>query len=151
MMRSIGFKQMCIQSESLCATFGAGLSTACVIDLGASSIKVSCVDDGIVLPETRLQLAFGGDDITALTLQVLLRAHFPYTEINLNRTYDWQLIELIKETMTGLNEAYVGLNLYSFEARRPGKRMAKYSLRLFDEAILAPLVSLGSELVYSDR
>jgi hypothetical protein len=40
--------------ESMCATFGAGLSSACVIDIGATKTTVACVDDGLLLNETRL-------------------------------------------------------------------------------------------------
>jgi actin-related protein 8 len=42
--------------ESLGASFGAGLSTACVVDVGATRTSVACVEDGMVLPETRLVL-----------------------------------------------------------------------------------------------
>lgn len=37
-------------------------------------------------------------------------------------------------------QADVGLNLYNFDVRRPGKPTHKYSMRLFDEIILAPYV-----------
>lgn len=39
--------------ESLCATFGAGLSSACIVDIGAERTSVACVDDGLLLGETR--------------------------------------------------------------------------------------------------
>ena len=45
--------QVCHEQESICATFGAGISTACVIDIGASKTSITCVEEGLILPETR--------------------------------------------------------------------------------------------------
>lgn len=42
-----------ILQESLAATYGAGISNACVIDIGAVKTSVTCVDDGLVVAETR--------------------------------------------------------------------------------------------------
>ena len=41
------------RQESLAATYGAGISNACVVDLGAVKTSVACVDDGLVIPDTR--------------------------------------------------------------------------------------------------
>ncbi|KAG9313025.1 hypothetical protein JVU11DRAFT_6464 [Chiua virens] len=43
---SLGFKQICVQQESLAATYGAGISNACVVDIGAVQTSVACVDEG---------------------------------------------------------------------------------------------------------
>lgn len=42
------------------ATFGAGVGTACVVDCGHSKTSVSCVEDGISHPATRVRLPYGG-------------------------------------------------------------------------------------------
>lgn len=42
-----------MEQESVCATFGAGVSTACVVDVGASKTSVSCVEEGVSLQESR--------------------------------------------------------------------------------------------------
>lgn len=39
--------------ESVCATFGAGVSYACVVDVGDQKTTVSCVEDGISHRKTR--------------------------------------------------------------------------------------------------
>jgi hypothetical protein len=44
--------------ESLAATYGAGVTTACVVDIGATMTSVSVVDDGLVLPDTRSVMRF---------------------------------------------------------------------------------------------
>jgi actin-related protein 8 len=66
----MGFKQLCAQQvcpglnsdslnflnlwqESLAATYGAGISNACVVDIGAVKTSIACVDEGLVLPDTR--------------------------------------------------------------------------------------------------
>jgi len=66
----MGFKQFCAQQvciglnlkllrlayfwqESLAATYGAGISNACVVDIGAVKTSIACVEEGLVLPETR--------------------------------------------------------------------------------------------------
>ncbi len=37
----------------MCATFGAGVPSACVIDVGDQKTSVSCVEDGISHKQTR--------------------------------------------------------------------------------------------------
>jgi actin-related protein 8 len=39
--------------ESVCATFGAGVSSACVVDIGDQKVSVSCVEDGNSTKNTR--------------------------------------------------------------------------------------------------
>lgn len=41
----------------------------------------------------------------------------------------------------------VALNLYDFVVRQPGKPTEKYGLRAYDEIILAPMVSLPSQII----
>ena len=42
-----------LKQESLAATYGAGISNACVVDIGATMTSIACVDEGLVLPDTR--------------------------------------------------------------------------------------------------
>ena len=42
-----------MKQESLAATYGAGISNACVVDIGATTTSIACVDEGLVLPDTR--------------------------------------------------------------------------------------------------
>lgn len=51
-----------------------------------------------------MNLAYGGDDITELFAQLLLRANFPYSDLNLNRAYDWQMLDALKESICVLSE-----------------------------------------------
>jgi len=54
----MGFKQLCVQQESLAATYGAGISSACVVDIGATTVSIACIDEGMVIPETRRGFLF---------------------------------------------------------------------------------------------
>ena len=40
------------------------LGYACVVDVGDQKTSISCVEDGISHPETRIHLNYGGADIT---------------------------------------------------------------------------------------
>ena len=39
--------------ESVCATFGSGLPSACVVDVGDQTTSISCVEDGVSIPSSR--------------------------------------------------------------------------------------------------
>ncbi|EPQ56568.1 actin-like ATPase domain-containing protein [Gloeophyllum trabeum ATCC 11539] len=134
---SMGFKQICVQQESLAATYGAGISNACVVDIGAVTTSVACVDEGMVIPDTRISLNMGGNDITEFLYVLLDRINFPYRDVNLARWYDW--------------EADVALNLYDFTVRQPNKHTMKYGLRAYDEIILAPMCVFEPRVIEFDR
>jgi len=118
---------MCAQ-ESVGATFGAGYSSACVIDIGSLTSTITCVEEGLVLPETRyvpapplpvlallnsatnvpsyrrMVLDFGGDDITRFLMTLLQRLSFPYKDIDLAKWHDWIVVEELKERLVVLSE-----------------------------------------------
>ncbi len=106
-------------------------------------------------------LSTGGDDITEFFSVLLDRIKFPYRELNLNRSYDWNVMEDLKIrlcTLADVSECSkfhdfsnftclqtdVALNLYDFNVRRPHKLTEKYGLRAYDEIILAPMVIVCS-------
>ncbi|THH11839.1 hypothetical protein EW145_g366 [Phellinidium pouzarii] len=148
---SMGVKQVVCQQESLAATYGAGISNACVIDLGAVKTSVACVDDGLVLSDTRMSLSLGGDDVTEFLAVLLDRISFPYKEMDLTRLHDWAVMEDIKCRICTLNESDVALNLYDFWVRHPRKNPVKYGLRAYDEVILAPMVTFEPRVVEFDK
>jgi actin-related protein 8 len=51
-LETLGFESIGIHVESVLSCFGAGVSSACVVDIGAQKTCVSCVKDGIVIPGT---------------------------------------------------------------------------------------------------
>lgn len=52
-LQVLGFKSIAVQQEAYCAIFGAGMSSACVVDIGAQETSVTCVDEAMLLAETR--------------------------------------------------------------------------------------------------
>lgn len=59
----IGFRELFLVKESVASTFGAGLSTACVVDIGASKTTVACIEDGLLVPSSLFILNWGSRDI----------------------------------------------------------------------------------------
>ncbi|KAI0032652.1 hypothetical protein K488DRAFT_78343 [Vararia minispora EC-137] len=151
LLDSMGFKQLCAQQESLAATYGAGLSTACVVNMGATCTSIACVDEGMVLPDTRLYLNMGGDAITEFLYVLLSRINLPYRDIDLSRSYDWAVMEELKAKVCTLIESDVALNLYDFVVRAPGRPTEKYGLRAYDEVILAPMCLFEPRVIDFDR
>lgn len=99
-----GFKELAIHQESSAAIFSAGMSTACVVDIGATSTSVAFVDEGLLNPDTRIRLDYGGDDITSALVELLTRASFPYKELDLGRDMDWAMMDKFKEKVATLEE-----------------------------------------------
>ncbi|KAH9967476.1 actin-related protein [Russula dissimulans] len=147
----MGFKQLCVQQESLAATYGAGISSACVVDIGATTVSIACVDEGMVVPETRIYLNMGGDYITEFLYVLLERICFPYRDIDLARSYDWNVMEDLKSRLCTLTEENVALNLYDFVVRRPRRPAEKYGLRAYDEIILAPMCLFEPRVIDFDE
>ena len=103
-----------------------------------------------------MSLSIGGDDITEFLYVLLRRIKFPYKDIDLNHSYDWNVMEDLKSRLCTLADVCVSnppvvflswsyqsdvaLNLYDFIVRRPNKLTEKYGLRAYDEIILAPMV-----------
>jgi len=62
------------------ATFGVGASAACVVDLGAESTAIACVEEGVVMPDGgSARLAASGDGVVR-ALVALMRAHAVWPE-----------------------------------------------------------------------
>ncbi|KAF9547287.1 actin-like protein arp8 [Mortierella hygrophila] len=139
LLKSMQFRGVMVQQESVCASFGAGVSAACVVDIGAEITKVACVEDGICIPNSRAVLKYGGDDITRCFAALVNRTGFPYQELDLSQTYDWRLMEELKEKWCTMNEADLTVQVYNFFVRRPEKQTEKYQVKVYDEVALSPM------------
>ena len=146
------FAALNVQTEGLCALYGAGLSAACVVDIGASCIGISCVEEGLVLPETRVALTYGGRDISRFLGETLAQANFPYRELDADRRLcDAALLDSLKERLATLQPSQVSLNLYDFVVRRPGHATLKYALSVYDAPTVAALLLFHPEAVPRTR
>ncbi|XP_051127803.1 actin-related protein 9 isoform X2 [Andrographis paniculata] len=67
-LRDLHFNTAVVHQEGLAAVFGNGLSTACVVNIGAQVTSVICIEDGVALPTTQIILRYGGEDISRCLL-----------------------------------------------------------------------------------
>ncbi|KAG5440584.1 hypothetical protein PCK2_000409 [Pneumocystis canis] len=138
LIRTLQFSKVSLLQESVCTAFGAGLSATCVVDVGAQTTSIACVEEGICLPESRIQLPYGGDDVTRFFIQLLQRSQFPYKEIDLKRVYDWQLAENLKIQHCTANESNATVQLlHFFKNSMTGTQ--RYQFKVYDEPVLAAM------------
>lgn len=139
LMREFGFGRVCFVQESLAGTFGAGYTAACVVDIGAQKTSICCVEEGMCIENSRVNIKYGGADVTETFIKMMLFDHFPYDEINLNRRYDFLLAEELKKNVCTLNETNVSVQVFDFHLRASGQDTRKYTFKAYDEVILAPM------------
>ncbi|USW55012.1 Putative Actin family, ATPase, nucleotide binding domain-containing protein [Septoria linicola] len=139
LMTDFGFARVCFMQESLAATFGAGFSTACMIDMGAQKTTVCCVEDGMCIEPSRVNLKYGGYDVTETFVKMMLYDKFNYSDFNLMRRHDFLLAEELKEKYTTMSDENISVQLYDFHLRAHGQPTRKYQFKLYDEGVLAPM------------
>lgn len=139
MMRNFSFARTCFIQESLAATFGAGFTSACVVDIGAQKTSICCVEEGMCIENSRVNLKYGGADVTEAFIKMMLYDHFPYYEMDLWRRHDFLLAEELKKSICTMNEASVSPQMFDFHLRVAGQDTWKYTFKAFDEVHLAPM------------
>jgi actin-related protein 8 len=140
LIRDLGIGKVCLQQESLSATFGAGYSIACVVDIGAQKTSICCVDEGLCVEESRVNLKMGGLDITETFIKMMLYGHFPYADMNLKRRYDFLLAEELKQKFCSMDEGSVTVQTWDFHLRASGQETRKYMFKTYDETMLSVMV-----------
>ncbi|KAF1959664.1 actin-like ATPase domain-containing protein [Byssothecium circinans] len=137
LIRDLGFGKVSLQQESLSATFGAGYGVACVVDIGAQKTSICCVDEGLCNEESRVNLKMGGADITETFIKMMLYGHFPYSDMNLKRRYDFLLAEELKQKFCSMEEESVTVKTWDFHLRASGQDTRKYTFKTYDETMLS--------------
>ncbi|KAL2181714.1 ARP8-like protein [Thermothelomyces heterothallicus CBS 202.75] len=133
------FNRVSFIQESMAATFGAGYTQACVVDVGAQKTSISCVEDGLCIEDSRINLKYGGYDVTETFIKMMLYDNFPYQEINLRRRYDFLLAEELKIKYCTLSQANISVQNFDFHLRAPNQPTRKYQFKFYDEVILSPM------------
>ncbi|KAM7346712.1 actin-related protein 8 [Cochliomyia hominivorax] len=147
LLTRLKFRACFLLQDHVAATFGAGLGYACVVDLGDQKCSISCVEDGISQPDTRVRLGYGGGDITQVFYALLRKCCFPYKDCNVEDDYDdAMLLMSLKEKFCHLNLEICGAQEKSFEINKPKKRL-RYTFQLGDECVVAPLALFHTELL----
>lgn len=152
LFRQVGFGRIGIIQESVLATFGAGATSACVVDVGSQTTSIACVDEGMVINDSRIVLNYGGDNVTETFIKLLLQSQFPYKDINLSsRNEDWELAQTLKHNFITFQDADIAVQLYHFYQRKPYETTKKYEFKVFDEVMLAPLGLFYPDLFQIDK
>ncbi|KAL3283058.1 hypothetical protein HHI36_006216 [Cryptolaemus montrouzieri] len=126
--------------DHVAATFGSGLSYACVIDVGDQKTSVSCVEDGICHPNTRVRLNYGGGDMHRFFI-----GYFKNDCRDQNKL-DGMLLRKLKEEFCHVNLDICGSQENMFLLKQPGKPVMQYTIQVGDECIVAPLSLFSPEL-----
>ncbi|XP_002166225.2 actin-related protein 8 isoform X1 [Hydra vulgaris] len=138
-LNRLKFSCILVHQESVCGTFGSGLPSACVVDVGAEKTTICCVEDGISVSSSRIQLNYGGNDITRTFYWLLKSINFPYKSLDVNNMFDLQLLQELKETFCHLSLALPSGQVHEFQVVTPDKNIQTYKLRLGDEPLIAPV------------
>lgn len=105
-LQDLRFSSAVVHQEGLAAVFGNGLSTACVVNIGAQVASVICVEDGVALPTTEKTLPFGGEDISRCLLWTQ-RHHQTWPQIRtdvLSKPIDLLMLNRLKESYCEIKE-----------------------------------------------
>eukprot|EP00742_Colponemidia_sp_Colp-10_P008437 GILJ01009140.1.p1 GENE.GILJ01009140.1~~GILJ01009140.1.p1 ORF type:complete len:641 (-),score=104.64 GILJ01009140.1:295-2178(-) len=139
-LRQLGFKACFLHQESVLACFGAGVSTACVVDIGAQKTNVVCVDDGIMLPSTCVHMDYGGDDMDRFLLKLLTQTSthfFPYPECNPNDLQDASILRRMKESLCSCVQLDELVFPYEFKTHKIDQPTTVYRFNISDNAVIA--------------
>ncbi|KAG7544248.1 hypothetical protein FFLO_03361 [Filobasidium floriforme] len=133
----MGFRQVGILQQAVCATFGAGLSSACIVDVGAQRSTVTCVDDGMMLAESRYVLNYGTDDVTTFYTELLKRISLPYKELDMSRRTDREMMDDLRIRTCIMLDQYVASNVWKFNSKNHKRPSIEYECQTFDQPVLA--------------
>ncbi|XP_059488672.1 actin-related protein 8 isoform X2 [Neocloeon triangulifer] len=143
----MNFNSCFLVQDHIAATFGAGFTSACVVDVGDQKTSISCVDDGISQPSTRIRLDYGGGDITVVFYRLLQKCSFPYKQCNLLKTKDAVLLQKLKEDFCHVDLDICGPREKSFEITSSEGCVQRVTLQVGDECLIAPLSLFTTDLL----
>ncbi|VVC96869.1 unnamed protein product [Leptidea sinapis] len=146
LLRDLGFGDCFLLQESVGATFGAGIGSACVVDIGDQKTAISCVEDGISHKTTRLRMDYGAGDICQALSWMFHKSAFPYKNWNENVPRDVILMRNLYEEFCHVNLDVCGPQEKSFLVDHPGDVVNKYTLQVGDECIISPLALFNTDL-----
>ncbi|KAF2153169.1 actin-related protein, ARP8 class [Myriangium duriaei CBS 260.36] len=139
LLQDCGFQRVCFIQESLAATFGAGYSSSCIVDVGAQKTSICCVEEGMCVENSRISLQLGGEDVTQAFIKMMLFDKLNYDEMNLKKRHDYLLAEELKQKYCTFSDEAISVQLYDFHVRTHGQDTRKYAFKIYDEVALAPM------------
>ena len=84
-----------------------------------------------------VRLSYGGEDVTRTFIRLLSRISFPYKEVDLNRMYDFLLVDDLKKRLCTFNDIDVAPQAIDFYLRKPDESTLKYTMKSYSEALHA--------------
>ncbi|KAI6693439.1 hypothetical protein NL676_021149 [Syzygium grande] len=107
-LRDLQFSSAVVH-QVLLQLFGNGLSTACIVNMGAQVTSVICIEDGVALPTSEKTLPFGGEDISRCLLWTQ-RHHQTWPQVRtdmLTKPIDMLMLNELKESYCYIQEGEV--------------------------------------------
>ncbi|CAB3385566.1 Hypothetical predicted protein [Cloeon dipterum] len=147
LLTRLNFGSCFLVQDHVAATFGAGLGSACVIDVGDQKTSISCVDDGMSQPSTRIRLDYGGGDVTVVYFWLLQKCSFPHKGCNPTRRNDAVLLQKLKEDFCHVDLDICGPSEKSFNVTSTDGVVKKITLQVGDECLIAPLSLFTTDLL----
>eukprot|EP01028_Stygiella_incarcerata_P009992 TRINITY_DN49907_c0_g1_i1.p1 TRINITY_DN49907_c0_g1~~TRINITY_DN49907_c0_g1_i1.p1 ORF type:complete len:579 (-),score=180.93 TRINITY_DN49907_c0_g1_i1:64-1800(-) len=80
LLGKLGFRRLFLHQESVCTTFAYALTSGIVVDIGSHKTVVSCVQDGYLIPKSRVFLPYGLVDVAETLHFILVQLECPYVE-----------------------------------------------------------------------
>ncbi|EZA55915.1 hypothetical protein DMN91_010634 [Ooceraea biroi] len=145
LLDEIGFGRCILLQDHVGAMFGAGLGYACIVDVGAQKISVSCVEDAISHKDTRVRMDYGGADVTQTFHWLLQKSAFPYKSCVPTNKLDALLLDQLKIDFCHVDLNVCGSQEKTFVVRKL-KQTESYTLQVGDECLIAPLSLFQPEL-----
>ena len=139
LFHDFNFQRVCFLQESVAASFGAGYSIACIVDVGAQKTSICCVEDGMCSEDARVNLKYGGYDLTETFIQMMLFDKFNYSDFNLLRRHDFLLAEELKQQFVLLNDEAIAVQLHEMHVRAYGQETRRYEFKIYDQGMLAAM------------
>lgn len=129
LLDEIGFGRCILLQDHVGALFGAGLGYACVVDVGAQKISVSCVEDAISHKDTRVRMDYGSADVTQTFFWLLQKSAFPYKLCDPINKLDALLLDQLKIDFCHVDLNVCGSQEKTFVIRKPKKQTETYTLQ----------------------
>ncbi|KAL3506082.1 hypothetical protein ACH5RR_031464 [Cinchona calisaya] len=122
-LRDLRFSSAVVHQEGLAAAFGNGLSTACIVNMGAQVTSVICVEDGATIPTTQITLHYGGEDISRCLLWTQ-RHHQTWPPVRtdaLTKPVDLLMLNRLRESYCSIREGQLETvaTVHSYEDGMP--------------------------------
>ncbi|KAL4191398.1 hypothetical protein AMTRI_Chr07g80340 [Amborella trichopoda] len=150
-LQDLRFGSAVVHQEGLAAAFGNGLSTACVVNMGAQVTSVICIEDGVALPNTGVTLPFGGEDISRCLLWVQ-EHHQTWPPVHTDlvaRPVDLLMLNKLKESYCQIHEgeldAVAIVHSYENGLGAEAHKMRLTSLNVPPMGLFHPLVLVADE------